>query len=291
MSTIMSLFTMTTGIPFEEAPAIVSGEQQATAKKRPADVFLDFDGLRVPDTATVNRWACAIEEHHNIEIRPIVGVGHHTNIYGCWAIEKFTTANGSGGYERLRLADATQMQEIWEAHKAGHTTNFWELVEGLDIDGHTLPGPYRKDRPPVDAKGQPIEEAPSRGDHGPLPAECEWIESHDETFVEFRGQDVNWPNGCWQVEKSGCPTQYLDAEGIKYVAHNLLGMPTGATKAEVMRRKREATKQKAQGNGIASLFAPQPAPQVAPTGSVASLFAQQPQPEPAPTGVAALFIK
>lgn len=43
-------------------------------------------------------------------------------------------------------------------------------------------------------------ERPNRGNYGPQPAVCEWIEGHDSVIIEYLGSDENWPTGCWQIE-------------------------------------------------------------------------------------------
>jgi hypothetical protein len=61
--------------------------------------------------------------------------------------------------------------------------------------------------------------------YGPLPAECHWIATHDDTLVKFAGSNIIWPDGCWVVEKRDCERQLVDPDGIRYIAHELLGMP------------------------------------------------------------------
>jgi hypothetical protein len=217
---------------FTDEPEEPAGKKGAKAAlpRRP-DTYVMIDDTEVGDSETVNRWAIAIESRYPVQVRYVVGVGHPTNRFGCWVFEKYSqTAGGDrkeGKHERLRLADATQMKEIYGA--IGNSGQFWELVTG---EGQ--PGPYRKGRPAVNAQGVVIE--PDRGDHGPLPNECKWIEENDSAFIRYLGEDEDWPTGQWQVEKSGCEPQMLDAAQVKYVAHEILGMPKGGNTLKLMRR-------------------------------------------------------
>lgn len=223
-------------------------DKKAAAPK-PPDTFVDFDGLEVATTQTARRWALAIEDRHpQLFLRQITSVGHHVNTYGCWAIERAESG------DRIRYADNTQLREMYEA--LGDSDKFWNLAYGVE-----QPGPFRLGKPPIDAKGNPlIENDPDRGDHGPLPDECAWIEAHDETFVRYAGSDPVWPTGCWEVNKSGYDRQLCDAAQIKYIAHEVLGMPKGWTDAK-------------RANPKADLKAVRPA--------IASLFAEAPTPKPA----------
>jgi hypothetical protein len=113
------------------------------------------------------------------------------------------------------------MREMNDVFKAGLSHATHDLIFGQGMAGK--PGPVRVGKPPIDVFGDLIIES-ARGDYGPLPNECEWIENHDEVFIEYAGEDENWPTGCWVIQSSG-DDQFVDAEQLKYIAHELLGMP------------------------------------------------------------------
>lgn len=200
----------------------------------PKDNFIDFDGLPVGDDATARRWARAIEDRHvKLEVRPMGSVGNDVYPYGIWAIERWVSKDSKGGYQRIRYADNVQLQEIYEA--LGDADRFHHLLSGDD-----LPGPFRQGKPPLNAHGKPlVDDEPDMGDHGPLPAECEWIEANDDVFVRYAGSDEKlWPTGCWVVESADADPQLLNAAQVKHVAHEVFGMPHG--EVPHVKRKRPA---------------------------------------------------
>jgi hypothetical protein len=97
-----------------------------------------------------------------------------------------------------------------------------------------MPGPYRFDRPPMDAHGKPLmDDEPDIGDYGPLPGECEWIENHDNVFIRYAGKDAMWPTGCWIITSPDADDQLLNAAQVSHVAHKLLGMPKAHKRGDV----------------------------------------------------------
>jgi hypothetical protein len=137
-------------------------------------------------------------------------VGHHIYPRGCVRIEYHDDV--------IRYADFDQLAEMEAARQRGFIDELMAQVEGIGCAG-----PVRVGKPPIDAKGNLIVEQ-SKGDYGLLKAECEWIESHDDVFVEYAGVDENWPTGCWVITSKG-EDQHLDDTQLKYVAHEILGMP------------------------------------------------------------------
>jgi hypothetical protein len=105
-----------------------------------------------------------------------------------------------------RYADAEQIGELYNLLREQRFEEFEEMA---------LSGGMEHTQPKYD--GQET--------YGPLSAECHWIVTHDDTKVFYSGSNIQWPNGCWVVEKEWCDRQLVDPEGIKYIAHNILGMP------------------------------------------------------------------
>jgi hypothetical protein len=122
-------------------------------------------------------------------------VGHHIYPRGCTRIEYRD--------EIIRYADVDQLAEMEAARQRGFTDELMAQIEGI---------------------GNPIVES-SKGDYGSLKAECEWIETHDNVFINYMGTDENWPDGCYAIESGKSEPDYYDPDQIKYIAYEILGMP------------------------------------------------------------------
>lgn len=165
---------------------------------------------------------------HGYWLRKRHPVGHETYPLGLWSI---SALKRQGGYtvegELIRYCDESQLQEMNQVLHAGLLRELDDLVNAMGVKE----GPVRSsDKPRIDPKGNPIVEV-NNGNHGPLPAECAWIEAHDPVYVQYMGTDDNWPNGCFAIEAADRETQYFDQNGIIHIAHEILGMPYQMFKA------------------------------------------------------------
>jgi hypothetical protein len=167
----------------------------------------------------------AIEDwinRHGYWIRKRHPVGYHAYPLGLWSITRVRVQEGiSIEGDFVRYCDEGQLQEMNQVLSAG----MLDELEGLILGVGVKDGPVRAmGKPRIDPFGNPVVES-SKGNYGSLTAECLWIENRDDVFIQYMGTDDNWPNGCWAIESKDPDPAYYDADQIRYIAHEILGMP------------------------------------------------------------------
>lgn len=180
----------------------------------------EFDALFASppvDQDPINRVINYINGNKHHWVRMNHPVGHHVYPRGLWALKEMQTPEIIG--DLIRYFDYDQLLELAITHEKGFTNEYQQLFYG---EGETE-GPVRIGKPPIDPFGK-LTVLVNNGNHGSLKRECEWIEKHSQVFIQYAGEDENWPRGCWVMEHEGGQEHY-DDDQIRYIAHEHLGMP------------------------------------------------------------------